>query len=418
MRKYYLRVGFAFSILILAAAFQNCSRNLNGTGSQNISSISGQGFVRQSGTQIVDENGNPILLKGVNLGGWLIWDGVTWGAGLTSQDDLSDDLTKLLGADPFATFQTTFANNFITASDISAIAASGFNTVRVPFSYLILENDLTPYTYKDTGWAVLDALLSWAENSHVYVILDLQGPVGGANTTYSVDPATPSLWDSPYNQSRTASLWQAIATRYSTNKMIAGYDLIDAPVPPSGSALISLYQQIIGTVRAVDRNHMIFLEGGNYAQDFSMFSAPLDNDMAYSFHMYEALANRASDLAQYTALSQAQGVPLWNGEFGETDNATVNATIQLFENPTANVSGWTFWTWKESGEICPGVNKLAVLNQINMSTSWTAIATWMCDKTKPKPTAAQVQQGISDFEAAILLNATVQNAQLYSTLSQ
>ena len=37
------------------------------------------GFVHQSGTQLLDGAGQPLKLKGVNLGGWLLWEGWMWG---------------------------------------------------------------------------------------------------------------------------------------------------------------------------------------------------------------------------------------------------------------------------------------------------------------------------------------------------
>lgn len=34
--------------------------------------------------QIVDNQGNPVKLRGPHFLGWLMWEGVTWGAGFTS----------------------------------------------------------------------------------------------------------------------------------------------------------------------------------------------------------------------------------------------------------------------------------------------------------------------------------------------
>ena len=36
------------------------------------------GFLRTNGRTIVDETGNPILLRGFGLGGWLVQEGYMW----------------------------------------------------------------------------------------------------------------------------------------------------------------------------------------------------------------------------------------------------------------------------------------------------------------------------------------------------
>ena len=46
--------------------------------------------------------------------------------------------------------------------DVARIAALGFNVVRVPFNYRLLEDDERPYSYRDDGWSILDHLLDWS----------------------------------------------------------------------------------------------------------------------------------------------------------------------------------------------------------------------------------------------------------------
>ena len=86
---------------------------------------------------IVDENGENLVLKGVNLGNWLLWE--TWMGFVPEYTDdwaYFDTLQVLLdrfGEEKTAEIVKTYEDNFITEEDISQIEKLGFNCVRVPF---------------------------------------------------------------------------------------------------------------------------------------------------------------------------------------------------------------------------------------------------------------------------------------------
>jgi aryl-phospho-beta-D-glucosidase BglC (GH1 family) len=153
-----------------------------------------------------------------------------WGAGPNSETTMIKDLTAMLGPSGFTNFQNFVYGNFITASDMAAIAAAGFNSVRVPFDHKILEDDDNPYVYKASGSAILDNLMGMAAAQKVYVILDFHDPPGGQNPSFTVDyNGPPSLWASATDQDRMVKLWAAIAARYSGCGIVAGYDLMNLP---------------------------------------------------------------------------------------------------------------------------------------------------------------------------------------------
>jgi endoglucanase len=130
-------------------------------------------MVHRDGNQIVDASGRPLKLRGVNLGGWLLWEPWMWGGHLlASESKLSGRLESVVGPAEMAKFRREVYDNFITEHDIQQISRLGFNVVRVPMNHSLFENDAP-------GWPVLDRLLSWAEQYHVYVILDLHAAPGG-----------------------------------------------------------------------------------------------------------------------------------------------------------------------------------------------------------------------------------------------
>ena len=94
------------------------------------------GFVATSGRQFLAADGQALLLKGINLGNWLVPEGYMFGFEVArSPRAIYATFERLLGPDQSAAFWRTFRENFIRREDIDFIAAAGFNTVRVPLHY-------------------------------------------------------------------------------------------------------------------------------------------------------------------------------------------------------------------------------------------------------------------------------------------
>ena len=364
-------------------------------------------MVHRDGDRIVDGNGRPLELRGVNLGGWLLWEPWMWGGHLlASESKLSSRLESVVGPAEMGKFRQQVYDNFITEADIQRISSLGFNVVRVPMNHSIFENGAP-------GWQVLDRLLTWAERYNVYVILDLHSAPGGQAKIFTADSESGALWDSPENQSQTVALWKAIAARYKDRRMIAGYDLLNEPAPQSGSQLADLDRKIIGAIREVDPSHMVILEGAKYASDFSMFPEPLTANQAYSFHMYtKKQDDRSEKLAGYRQISKTQNVPLWCGEFGENTYEMVDSTVALFHNPDNDVRGWAFWTWKR------GTTPNPTLMTIDLPAQWKHVVE---RDSSPlalgKPMRQETLEAMQEFIQAIRLDHTRPDEKMISTLT-
>ena len=93
------------------------------------------------GKDIVDKNGNKIILKGMGLGGWLVPEGYmlgTWG----SPTSIRDRITELIGEDSTAIFYEQFEKNYVAEKDIAKLSEWGFNSVRLPFHYKNLNDHM------------------------------------------------------------------------------------------------------------------------------------------------------------------------------------------------------------------------------------------------------------------------------------
>src|SRR5277367_4038129 len=69
-------------------------------------------MVHRDGNRIVDGDGHPLQLRGVNLGGWLLWEPWMWGGHLlASESKLSSRLESVVGPQEMAKFRQEVYNN-------------------------------------------------------------------------------------------------------------------------------------------------------------------------------------------------------------------------------------------------------------------------------------------------------------------
>ncbi len=372
-------------------------------------------MAHQIGKTIVGLDGKPLKLRGVNLGGWLLWEGWEFGKGLLlSESTMLDRLQTLVGAADANAFRDQVYANYITEADIARIAQLGFNSVRVPINAKILEDDAQPYVYKQSGWDILDHVLAWCEKYNVYAVLDLHAVPGGQSRLSPSDPSDQLIWKSAEDKNRTVAMWQAIASRYKDRRIIAGYDLINEPLPPAGQDLADLETRIVAAIRQVDRYHMVIVEGGKFSSDFSMFPAPLSGNQAYGFHMYTWFGdNRKKSLTYLKTVSDQQNVPLWAGEFGENTYDMIGTTVQLYEDPANAVNGgWSFWTWKKA----PG--RYPALVAITLPDDWKKVMDWVNSPSKNQPDHAFVLAAMNQFIQAVRLENTRIDPQMLAALTK
>ena len=313
-----------------------------------------QGFLHTAGKEIVEGNGEPILLRGFGLGGWLVPEGYmlinrAWIEGFESPTQIENHVVDLIGEEKSNEFWDEYRKNFVSRADIDQIAEWGFNHIRLPFHYkqFHTEDGSTPI-----GYEIVDTLLSWCEPYNMYVILDMHCAPGAQNGgPISDSDGIARLWLEDDKKELTVQIWREIADYYSDNTLIGGYDLINEPVLPGGVSLTEfkqLYIDITQAIREVDQNHIVFVEGNWYGTDFSGLTPPWDNNMSYSFHKYWGETD-ISTIQSYLSMRNTYNVPLWMGESGENSNSWYYETlIKLLEE---NNIGWNFWCHKKADKI-------------------------------------------------------------------
>src|SRR3546814_16709702 len=80
-------------------------------------------------------------------------------------------------SDRTASFYRAWLDHYITKADVDAMGRWGFNSIRLPMHYNLLLDETAPAgmdRWKEDGFARIDALIDWARENQIYVILDLQ----------------------------------------------------------------------------------------------------------------------------------------------------------------------------------------------------------------------------------------------------
>jgi hypothetical protein len=324
-----------------------------------INSVQAQEFLKVQGKKIV-KGDQEILLRGMGLGGWMLQEGyMLHTAGFApTQHQIKAKIAALIGEDNTETFYESWRANHVRKIDVDSLAAWGFNSIRLPLHYnlftLPIEEEPVPgeNTWLETGFRLTDSLLAWCEVNQIYLILDLHAAPGGQGNELSIcdgDASKPNLWESQANRDKTVALWRKLAEHYVNKPWIGGYDLINETNYnlPGGTALRNLYQRLTDTIRAVDTNHIIFIEGNWFANDFTGLTPPWDNNMVYSFHKYWNY-NNVSDIQWMLNMRNTYNIPIWLGESGENSNVWFTDCIKLLEGQNI---GWAWWPMKKIGSI-------------------------------------------------------------------
>ncbi len=322
--------------------------------------VMGQSFLSTNGQAIVKENGDTILLRGMGLGGWMLQEGymLKTASFANAQYQIKAKIAELIGEEDTELFYDAWLSNHVQKADIDSLAAWGFNSVRLPMHYnlytLPIEDEPVQgeNTWLDKGFELTDSLISWCAQNEMYVILDLHAAPGGQGYDQGIsdyDPTKPSLWESFENQNKTVAFWKKLAERYVDEPWVAGYDLINEPNwnIPGGVALANLYKRITDSIRTVDNNHMIIIEGNWFANDFTGLTPPWDDNMVYSPHKYWSFNDQAS-IQWVLDLRDQYNVPLYFSETGENSNTWFRDAARLFED---NDIGWAWWPMKKIEDI-------------------------------------------------------------------
>ena len=327
-------------------------------------------FLGAADTELRDAHGhgNPVLLRGVNLGGWLLFE--PWMTPMDSsgaKDDWSarDILAKRFGPVVSDSLLAAYEDAWINEKDFDHIAAAGFNVVRLPFWYRNLEDENG--TWRADAFQRLDGCVAQAWKRGIYTILDLHGVPGGQSAGDSTgrirSGADNNFWTNEPAMSRSTEIWRRVAQHFNGNPAVAAYDVLNEP---SGAlrreALWAVYDRFYKAIRSVDPDHVVSMEGcwggtvnGKY-MGWGLDTLPPPEqfgwkNVLYQTHSYEWDWN---NLAKQKAAVDRQvkeweehrhwRVPCYVGEFNcmGPEAGWAYAAAQF----AAHGMSWTMWSYK------------------------------------------------------------------------
>ncbi|MDH4138296.1 MAG: glycoside hydrolase family 5 protein, partial [Anaerolineae bacterium] len=244
-------------------------------------------FLRVRGSEIVNGRGEVVHLRGFCLGGWMNMENFIIGYP-SHESGMRAAMARVLGEAKARFFFERFLRYFITEDDLRFIKSLGCNVVRIALNYRHFESDERPFEYKPQGFSLLDKVIGWARAQQLYVILDLHAVQGWQNPGWHSDnPGQQAhFWGQKVFEDRALALWEELARRYRNESFVAGYNVMNEPNTNDVEWLNHFYRHVTAAIRAVDPDHILFLEGNRDSQQFDHLDPPFDDNTIYSSHYY------------------------------------------------------------------------------------------------------------------------------------
>lgn len=395
------------------------------------------GYFQTNGNQIVDSQGRPVKIAGVNWFGFETSTYVPHGLWARNYRDMMDQMVEL-----------------------------GFNTIRIPYSNAIfnpanvpnsINLSLNPDLQGLSSLQILDKIVDYAGQIGLRIILDNHSalPDNHANETLWYIPG-----DAANSEQAWINNWVALAQRYAGNPTVIGADLKNEPHGDAtwGDGNLATdwrlaAQRAGNAVLAANPNWLIFVEGvETYNGQSTWWGGNLmgagdhpvvlnvSNRLVYSPHDYPASvynqpwfrdANYPNNLDEvwdkyWGYLYRENLAPVWLGELGSKLETTSDQ--QWFQQITSYLAdlsspsslagrqgmSWTWWSWNPNSSDTGGIlqadwktanaNKVEGLAPIQfalqpVSGPATVTATFVVTLSAPSSQAVTVAYATADGTA-------------------
>ena len=293
--------------------------------------------VHVSKNALVDPNGNPLRLRGVDHSGTEF--ACAQGRGIF--DGPSD------------------------SASVRAMATWKINVVRVPLNetcWLGINGVPAAYGGANYQGAIAD-YVRLLNHYGLNVILELH---------WSAPDTSRALAQRPMpDRDHSPEFWRQVAVAFGGNSSVV-FDLFNEPYPDSNSDTPEAWrcwrdggtcagldyqaagmQELVDVVRGAGAGNVIMVGGVQYSATLTRWlsSKPIDpkNNLAASWHVYNFSYCSSRTCWDSTAAPVALAVPLVLGELGETDGGTSFVTA-LMDWMDARGGSYLAWTWNTWGQ--------------------------------------------------------------------
>ena len=293
--------------------------------------------------------------------------------------------------------------------DAAFLAANGFTAVRLGVIWAAVEPE--PGVINTAYLASIKQTVQILADNGVYTVIDmhqdnwstefqgegapawatmdggLPNPKFGFPANYWLNPAENHAWDSFWSnasapdglglQDHYAQTWESIASYFSGNPAVIGYDVMNEPFPGStwpaaligipffgNQQLAPMYNQVAAAIRAVDPNTPLYIEppAPAAAQVGNILGVPVilgpvnDPNTVLAFHNYCAgapgpLCTFISERVAYESdrYASRHDMPSNMNEFGAPSKVSeLNTEMQSADN---RLISWAQWAYTGVGDI-------------------------------------------------------------------
>lgn len=364
---------------------------------ENSDNIRYSHFLKANGTVLKDNygQGNQVLLKGVNAGGYMLqelWMCPTKETGsIKDQTDIINTLVSKHGKTKMRQLIAAYEKAYWTEKDFQNCKDLGMNCIRLPIWYRNLVDEYGNW-YAD-AFERIDWFVEKAGEYGMYVIIDMHGAFGSqngsdtsgveGNRSYDKDSkgamiakkdATKFFFgdEANNNQEKYYQMWEKIAQHYKGNPVVAGYDLLNEPFGAYRNSIDSItelgltedaihttlwnvYDTAYRRIRAIDSDHVIIMEAVWEASDLPDPSTYNWENIMYEYHHYDYVHTTDTQedaAAQITSMTSKlesifeknYNVPSYMGEFNFM--ATTTAWSEGLDLLNSYNISWTSWGYK------------------------------------------------------------------------
>ena len=352
-------------------------------------------FLKTKETEIVNQDGEKVYLRGVNAGGLFVQEEWMCPTSLDDHLRMIQTLTARFGYEKSMALIEVYESNWWTEKDFDNVKSLGFNLIRLPFAYFNLEDE----NGELTRFERMDWFIDECDERDIYVILDLHGAYGSQNgKDHSGDTLNNDLFTSEENVEKTIALWETVARRYKDRSIVAGYDILNEPEGVNGYTNYvqwNCFDEIYTAIRAVDSEHIIIMESVWEVKNLPTPSVYDWENVVYEYHNYcwdnygdygtqKDFVDKKIDDYERAFKKNYHNVPIFIGEWTGFTNADVwKYTIDEYNHLGLH---WSVWTYKVAlenntwGFMNVKCDKVDLLNDSyeEIERKWSAINTENC----------------------------------------
>lgn len=309
-----------------------------------------------------------MVLRGVNLGGWLLlekWIIPSLFSGSSAEDEYTFSLED--SQDGYKKLRS-HRDSYITRDDFEWIARKQFNAVRLPIGYWALDDDGPYLNCREQ----LDNAFMWATECGLSVILDLHGAPGSQNGLDHSGQSGEIKWQKRANVRRTLNVVEALSKRYGGQTSLWGINLINEPGwDVSLKLLRKFYVKGYKKVRQYCDERVAVIISDTFRSSIwnDFMNEPEFKNVVIDTHLYQCFSKEDKELdldghlektnTEWMNIVQQANKPVMIGEwslgldsstFIGMDKEQKNMGLKAYADAQLEVfdtsAGWFFWNYK------------------------------------------------------------------------